>query len=80
MGRRQRRRRRNMGHGTLRPAQRGCTSKRRFKTEAAGQVDIDRIERRVVYIGGKSLWGRLGVYHCRRCSYFHIGHDKEKNQ
>ena len=68
-----------MGQQTLRPAQRSCTLKRRFPTEADGQADIDRIESRVVYIGGKSLWGRLGVYHCRRCSYFHIGHNKEDN-
>ena len=73
---RRRRRRRNIQRRQLRPAQRGCTTKQRFKTEAGAQAEIDRIEGRVVYIGGKSPWGRLEVYHCHRCSYFHIGHNQ----
>ena len=77
MSRRRRRRHRNILRRTMRPVQVGCTTKQRFHDEAEGQVEIDRIESRVVYIGGKSPWGRLGVYHCRRCSYFHIGHSKE---
>ena len=54
--------------------QRRCTAKRKFDTEADGQVALEVMMQRNVYIKGATPMGYPAVYHCRRCSFFHIGH------
>ena len=51
-------------------ANRGCSSKQAFKSQAQAQAQVDAILQRRVYILGI---GAPMAYQCSRCGYWHHG-------
>lgn len=47
-----------------------CTGKRRHESADAGLDHIGRLHRT------KGYQGRMDVYHCAFCRFFHIGHSR----
>lgn len=56
--------------------QRYCTSKEKYASLQEAVEVIRAMEDRIVDIGGVCVAGELNVYPCRRCSKWHVGHNR----
>lgn len=54
-----------------------CSGKTKHKTVENAKIEIKRSNKRNVYGAGS---GKLIVYKCEFCGFYHIGHNRSKNK